>query len=155
MQFLCAAIGAVENTTAPETAKLCDQYIGPALKQLNFNNLPFPVNPYLSPAPHNLIYTDPSLAPGGAGPRPPPEPLPAVSAYTGLDGDVGAPPGWNQPPPPPGLYAPSPSYPSPALYPGAPPPSPPSVENLLLPEPCAAPSGPPAQEPTSQGTPPS
>ncbi len=69
-------IGAVENTTAPETAKLCAQYLGPALRLLNFNNLPFPINPYLRPAPNpdNIIYTDPKLAPGGAGPGDPPEP---------------------------------------------------------------------------------
>ena len=77
-------IGAVENTTAPETAKLCSQYLGPALRLLNFNNLPLPINPYLRPAPkpENIIYTDPKLAPGGAGPGDPPEPLPSVSAYT-------------------------------------------------------------------------
>ena len=65
-QFLCAAIGAVENTTAPETAKLCSLYLGPGLRQLNFNNLPIPFNPYLAPAPHNVIYTEPRLAPGGS-----------------------------------------------------------------------------------------
>ena len=30
--FICGAIGAIENTTAPETAKLCAQYLGPALR---------------------------------------------------------------------------------------------------------------------------
>ena len=76
--FFCGLIGAVENTTAPETAKLCAQYLGPALRLLNFNNLPFPINPYLRPAlnPENIIYTDPKLAPGGAGPGDAPEPLP-------------------------------------------------------------------------------
>ena len=34
---ICGMIGAVENTTAPETAKLCAQYLGPALRLLNFN----------------------------------------------------------------------------------------------------------------------
>ena len=42
-------IGGVANTTAPETAKLCEQYLGPALRLLNFNNLPLPINPYLRP----------------------------------------------------------------------------------------------------------
>ena len=46
-QFICAAIGAVDNVTAPETAKLCAQYLGPALRLLNFNSLPPPpINPY-------------------------------------------------------------------------------------------------------------
>src|SRR6478672_11908178 len=68
--FVCGLIGAVENTTAPETAKLCAQYLGPALRLLNFNYLPFPINPYLRPAigPQWKIYTDPKLAPGGEGP---------------------------------------------------------------------------------------
>ncbi|MBW0018094.1 MAG: MCE family protein [Mycobacterium sp.] len=158
-QFLCAAIGAVENTTAPETAKLCGLYLGPALRQLNFNNMPIPFNPYLAPAPHNLIYTDPSLAPGGVAPATT-EPPPAVSAYTGLNGDQPPPPGWNQPPAPPGLYAPTPAFPYPALYPGAPPPAPPSVENMLLPAPAApqgppTPPGPPGQQPPIEVTPPS
>ena len=48
--FFCGLIGAVENTTAPETAKLCAQYLGPALRLLNFNYLPFPTNLYLRPA---------------------------------------------------------------------------------------------------------
>ncbi len=48
--FVCGMIGAVANTTAPETAKLCEQYLGPALRLLNFNNLPLPINPYLRPS---------------------------------------------------------------------------------------------------------
>src|SRR3954468_24209953 len=65
--FVCGLIGAIENTTAPETAKLCSQYLGPALRLINFNNLPLPINLYLRPAPkpENIIYTHPKLAPGG------------------------------------------------------------------------------------------
>ncbi|MCH9668646.1 MAG: mammalian cell entry protein, partial [Actinomycetia bacterium] len=167
--FVCGMIGGVVNATAPETAKLCEQYLGPALRLLNFGDLPFPVNPYLRPAisPRHLIYTDPKLAPGGAGPDVPPEPPPTVSAYTGM-GDVPPPPGWGAPPGPPGLYT-SPTttphgsrIPSPALFPGAPIPGPPNVltntpagpttvDSMLLPS-TAAPNAPllPAE-----GTPPS
>ncbi len=86
MYFFCGLIGGVANTTAPETAKLCAQYLGPALRLLNINNIPLPINPYLRPSvdPKWIIYTDPKLAPGGAGPDDPPEPPPAVSAYTGM-----------------------------------------------------------------------
>jgi phospholipid/cholesterol/gamma-HCH transport system substrate-binding protein len=157
--FFCGLIGAVENTTAPETAKLCAQYLGPALRLLNFNYLPFPTNPYLRPAigPHRMIYTDPKLAPGGAGPGDAPEPPPTVSAYTGM-GDVVPPPGpgWGPPPGPPGLYGQGevPAIPSPALFPGAPIPGPPNiipgtsqqtVDGMLLPqtEPPPAPPPPP------------
>jgi phospholipid/cholesterol/gamma-HCH transport system substrate-binding protein len=139
VSFLCGAIGAVANTTAPETAKLCAQYIGPAARLLNFNGIGFPVNPYLRPAtnPDKLIYTDPKLAPGGAGPGDPPESPPSVSAYTGA-GDVPPPPGWNAPPGPPGIYGQAggpPATPSPALFPGAPLPGPPRVLSNIPPEP--------------------
>ncbi|GAY19420.1 MCE family protein [Mycobacterium sp. shizuoka-1] len=86
IQFICGQIGAIENATAAETGKLCEQYLGPAMRLLSFNLIPFPMSPYLmkAPSPENLLYSDPALAPGGAGPRPgPPETPPAVSAYTG------------------------------------------------------------------------
>lgn len=137
VQLVCSSIGAVKNATASETSRLCAEYLGPALRLLNFNYLPMPFNAYLqkSPSPDNLIYSDPDLAPGGAGGSPlPPELAPAVSAYTGA-GDMPPPAGWDTPPAPPGAYAPHglPGHPQPALYPGAP--VPPGV-------PTAAPSGP-------------
>lgn len=126
--FLCGAIGGIANVTAAETGKLCAQYLGPAMRLMNFNLLPSPpLNPYLGPvvAPDNLRYADPALAPGGAGGAPvPPEQLPAVSAYTG-SGDV---------PPPPGF--------PPAAAPAEPPP-PASLPDVLLP----AEAGPPAAQP--------
>ncbi|GAB7070495.1 MCE family protein [Mycobacterium hodleri] len=137
---VCSAIAAVKNVTASETSKLCAQYLGPALRLINFNYLPFPFNAYLrkSPSPENLAYTDPNLAPGGAGGSPDlPGIPPAVSAYTGA-GDVPPPPGWGAPPGPPGAYAPNglPADPSPGLFRGAP--IPPGV-----------PAAPPAQTPTN------
>ncbi len=136
--FLCTAIGAVANVTSPETAKLCAQYLGPALNTVGVNYLPLPLNPYLmkSPSPENLIYSEPNLAPGGAGPKPaPPEQTPAVSAYTGLDADQPPPPGYGAPPAvAPGPSAPDhlPAAPSPALFSGAPVPTP-RLPDLLLP----------------------
>ncbi|MBB3630167.1 MULTISPECIES: MCE family protein [unclassified Mycolicibacterium] len=138
--FICGAIGGVANVTAPEANKLCAQYLGPALRLLNFNYLPIPTNPYLakSATPDNIIYTDPALAPGANGPVRPPEPAPPVSAYTGEGGDVAAPPGLGQPPAvAPGPTAPgvpgAPSYPSPALFPGAPVPTVSGLPDMLLP----------------------
>ncbi len=139
VQFVCSAIGAIENVTAPETAKLCGQYLGPGLRLPNFNYLPFPTTPYLmkSMDPQDIVYSEPNLAPGGAGPKPsPPEIPPAVSAYTGLNGDVPPPLGWGGaglPPMPPGLSAPLPAFPSPALYPGAPVPTAANLPDMLLP----------------------
>jgi phospholipid/cholesterol/gamma-HCH transport system substrate-binding protein len=135
--FLCGMIGAVESITGAESAKLCEQYLGPALRLLNANNLPLPLNPLLMPAytPGNVIYSEPRLAPGGEGPKPgPPEQPPAISAYAGLPGDYPpAPP----PPPPPGRI-PGISWPAPTEQPVAPPappapPATPSLPDLLLP----------------------
>jgi phospholipid/cholesterol/gamma-HCH transport system substrate-binding protein len=127
--FICGAIGAVANVTSPETSKLCSQYLGPAARLPNFNYLPFPFNPYLSKSPDNVIYSDPALAPGGAGATTPAEQPPSVSAYTG-DADNPFPPPAAVPFPAvaPGPTAPDhlPAPPSPALFPGAPIPSPPA-----------------------------
>jgi virulence factor Mce-like protein len=161
VQLICSAIGAVRNATAPETARLCSEYLGPALRLLNFNYLPLPFNAYLkkSPSPHNLVYSDSALAPGGTGGSPDPvEPPPAVSAYTGV-GDMPPPPGWGAPAGPPGAFTPNglPANPSPALFPGAPippgvPTAAPSVEDILLPAEAAPPIAPPL---SAEGNPPS
>jgi len=153
LQVVCAAIGAIQNATASETGKLCSQYLGPALRLINFNYLPFPTNVYLgkSPSPWNLTYSEPRLAPGGDGTGPTVELPPEISAYTGLNGDVPPPPGWGPPPPPGsppgpppqrGVYAPNglPADPQPALYPGAP--IPPGVPHGPAPAPAPAPSAP-------------
>lgn len=138
---ICSAISAVENVTAEESGTACAQYLGPALRLMNFNHLPIPFNAYLGPAPKNVIYSDPGLAPGGGGAAPVAAEIPpAVSAYTGA-GDVPPPPGWTDPPQPPGAYASTglPAARTPALYPGAPippglpvqpPPAPPAASNL-------------------------
>jgi phospholipid/cholesterol/gamma-HCH transport system substrate-binding protein len=165
VQFLCGNTGALANVTAPETAKLCNDYLGPGLRLPTLNYVPIPINPVLakSASPENIRYAEPRLAPGGEGPKPgPPEIPPSVSAYTGLDGDVPPPPGMG----PPGVPLPVndrlPAYPTPALYPGAPvpdgpppaPPGTPSLPGLLLP----AEAPPPAPGPTpaplaAEGTP--
>lgn len=94
LDFICGAIGGIENTTSAETAKLCAQYLGPALRLMNFNGLPFPIAPYLMPAasPENIEYSEPNLAPGGDAGGPVHETPPAISAYGG---------GPDGPPPPP------------------------------------------------------
>ena len=134
---LCTQLGALENATATESGKLCGLYLGPALRvynpllQFNFNYLPLPVNPILAPVfdAQNVVYTEPRLAPGGEGPRPvPPEIPPAVSAYTGLPGDV---PSAAPPPPPPGRI-PGAAMPEPPA-PTAPVEAPASVSDMLLP----------------------
>ncbi|MGY4711633.1 MCE family protein [Mycolicibacterium sp. CBM1] len=151
-EFVCGAIGAIENTTAPETAKLCQEYLGPALRLLNFNYIPIPLDPYLMPVPppEDLVYSEPNLAPGAGGPVPRTPPLPpTISAYEGVA------PG----PPPFTGRAPGEAPPGAAqLLPGGAPAQPPSVlsslPSMLNPtgaEPGPAPSGPMAAE--AGGTP--
>lgn len=103
----CSLLEAIGNVTATESGKLCGLYLSPGLRVanpmflFNFNYLPVPINPLLAPAadPKNIVYSEPRLAPGGDGPKPgPPELPPAVSAYTGLPGDIAP----ASPPPPPG-----------------------------------------------------
>jgi virulence factor Mce-like protein len=102
VSFVCGTIGAIENTTASETAKNCAQYLGPALKTLNMNYLPIPLSPFLTTAPDSdqVVYSEPRLAPGGEGPKgEAPQMPPAVSAYSGAPGDATPP---SAPPPPDG-----------------------------------------------------
>lgn len=148
----CTMIGALENVTSPETGKLCSQYAGPALETIDINSIPLPFNPFItaSPPEYMLRYSEDRLRPENEGqPPPPPTDPPAVSAYTGMYGDV---------PPPPG-YGPPPGPPPPAL-PMAPPPAPPppTLEGMLLPAeapplPAEAPASPDASPPT-EGMPP-
>lgn len=155
VQLICSAIGSIENTTAPETAKLCAQYLGPALRLINFNYVPVPLNLYLMPSasPEDIEYSEERLRPtDGRGPVQPPEPPPATSAYTGFQGNPFPAPGT----PPQPYTGRLPGEPAPGaqqLLPGAPPVVPPSVpttsDQLLLP-PASVPGLPPPEAP---GTP--
>ena len=83
---ICGMIAGVANATSAESAELCAQYLGPALRLMNFNHLPISFNPFLAPSasPGNIIYSEDRLAPGNEGPKPLPADIPpAVSAYTG------------------------------------------------------------------------
>lgn len=146
---ICTMIGALENVTSPETGKLCSQYAGPALDSIDINNIPVPFNPFITAAPpeYMLRYSEDRLRPENEGqPPPPPTDSPAVSAYTGMNGDVPPPPGYGPPPGPP------------PVLPMAPPPAPPppTLENMLLPAEAPAPPGDVAAQvpPSSDGTPP-
>lgn len=101
MTFICSAIGSVYNATAPETAKLCVEYLGPALDAMDFNYLPFPVNPFLAPSarPEHIVYSPAQLNPALGGPAPTAEEPPALSAYTGAREDLILPSPQEVPPP--------------------------------------------------------
>lgn len=80
IQFICGSIASLENTTAAESAERCKQYLGPFLRLLEFNYLPFPVNPLLGPSadPKNLIYTEPDLIPQVVDTKTPAPALPSL-----------------------------------------------------------------------------
>ncbi|HET9874837.1 MAG TPA: mammalian cell entry protein, partial [Mycobacterium sp.] len=147
VQMICSSFAAIDNITAAETGKLCAQHLGPALRLMNFNYMPLPFNLLLSKAasPENVIYTDPALIPCHRNfdktcegnlhgtVQIPPEPPPAISAFTGLPGDDipnwGPGAFWAPPPPPPPRAASLPPESSAlAQLPG-----PPTVPDLLLP----------------------
>jgi phospholipid/cholesterol/gamma-HCH transport system substrate-binding protein len=118
--FFCDMIAAYETAVSVKTSKLCELFLGAGLGSLNFNDLPFPINPVLNatPRPSDFIYSDPKLAPGAPKIPDPPEPPPAVSAYSGLPGDT-ADPAAN---PSPGHGLPDLLLPPPAAAAGPPPP---------------------------------
>lgn len=68
IQMMCSAMVQGANGNPMEGAKKCAEYLGPALRTISFNGNPIPFSPLLAPValPDRLIYTDPSLAPGGA-----------------------------------------------------------------------------------------
>jgi phospholipid/cholesterol/gamma-HCH transport system substrate-binding protein len=130
----CTQVGAVENVTATESGKLCSLFLGPGMRVLNFNSVPFPIDPFLQKSvdPANVVYSEDRLRPGGAGPKPgPPEIPPAVSAYAGIGGDSVVPGPTPSTPLPriPGAAMPEPPPPSTP----EPPPTAPSVPGMLLP----------------------
>ncbi|MEV0107973.1 MCE family protein [Nocardia sp. NPDC050799] len=84
IEFVCGGIASVENIGAEEAARKCRDYLGPVLGLMNFNYLPVPVNPGLgpSPAPDNIIYSEPDLVPAAAAvdpAAPPPPPAPTLA----------------------------------------------------------------------------
>jgi phospholipid/cholesterol/gamma-HCH transport system substrate-binding protein len=157
--FICSMIGAVENVTAAESSKLCAEYLGPALRSINFNygdlafsGIPIPFNPFISktPSPDETYYTEPGLAPGGTPKPGPPETPPAVSAYQGLPQDrTEQPPPWGlglkpgmpgptrpepgPPPPPPRNFLQGVVAPGPPPETTGAPPGPPTLPDMLLP----------------------
>ncbi|WP_052956864.1 MCE family protein [Mycolicibacter heraklionensis] len=91
--LICAGLASVKNVTSEEGAKLCTQYLGPVLKYLSLNYLPFPVNVALGPVPRpgKMYYTQPDLIPGVVAEEPPP-PVPATTSELLLPDSVGGTP---------------------------------------------------------------
>ncbi|MGV9331450.1 MCE family protein [Nocardia sp. NPDC003726] len=82
VQFVCSSIASLEKTTTAEAARKCRDYLGPVIGLLNFNYLPFPVNPLHGPSarPESLIYTEDHLIPRVVATEgPPPPPMPGIA----------------------------------------------------------------------------
>ncbi|MFE7740649.1 MCE family protein [Nocardia sp. NPDC057455] len=81
VQFVCSSIAALEKTTTAEAARKCRDYLGPVIGLLNFNYLPFAVNPVHGPTarPESLIYTEDHLIPQVVAAENPPPPMPSIA----------------------------------------------------------------------------
>jgi len=87
VQFLCGAIESAARVGAKQSAKLCEQYLSPIIKNRQYNFPPIGVNPFVgaSARPNELTYSEdwlnPHLPPPDAQAAPPPigSPPPAVT----------------------------------------------------------------------------
>jgi len=91
--FTCAAFAAAQPGDAGQGVKKCAEYLGPLLRVfnplslVNFNYLPFPINPFLAPDPRpdQLIYSEPDLIPKIVGAdAPPPAAVPTPTTTNDL-----------------------------------------------------------------------
>ncbi|HEY9303794.1 MAG TPA: MCE family protein [Mycobacterium sp.] len=107
VQFLCGAIESAARVGAKQSAKLCEQYLSPIIKNRQYNFPPIGINPFVgaSARPNELTYSEdrlnPHLPPPPAAPAPPAEAAPpgtpstrSVDPSQGLQGlMLPAPPG--------------------------------------------------------------
>jgi len=74
VQFLCGAIESAARVGAKQSAKLCEQYLSPIIKNRQYNFPPIGLNPFVgaSARPNELTYSEDRLNPH----LPPPAPAP-------------------------------------------------------------------------------
>jgi phospholipid/cholesterol/gamma-HCH transport system substrate-binding protein len=76
VQFLCGAIESAARVGAKQSAKLCEQYLSPIIKNRQYNFPPIGINPFVgaSARPNELTYSEdrlnPHLPPPPAAPAP-------------------------------------------------------------------------------------
>ncbi|WP_431237783.1 virulence factor Mce family protein [Mycolicibacterium aichiense] len=75
ISFLCGAIQAASRMNGEESAKLCVQYLAPIVKNRQYNNLPFGMNPLVNAQarPNEVTYSEDWMRPDYR-PDPPPAP---------------------------------------------------------------------------------
>jgi phospholipid/cholesterol/gamma-HCH transport system substrate-binding protein len=105
ISFLCGAIQAASRLNAPQSAKLCVQYLAPIVKNRQYNFLPLGGNPYIGPIarPNEVTFSEdwlrPLTEPGRVrdhyeGPlpdegQPPPGAVPPVATPIGTPAEAG------------------------------------------------------------------
>jgi phospholipid/cholesterol/gamma-HCH transport system substrate-binding protein len=91
VQFLCGAIESAARVGAKQSAKLCEQYLSPIIKNRQYNFPPLGINPFVgaSARPNELTYSEDRLNPH----LPPPPAAPAPMNNTNGVLSAGAPPG--------------------------------------------------------------
>jgi phospholipid/cholesterol/gamma-HCH transport system substrate-binding protein len=90
VQFLCGAIESAARVGAKQSARLCEQYLAPIMKNRQYNFPPIGINPFVgaSARPNEITYSEDKLNPHippppaadpGAAPPPAQAPPPAVA----------------------------------------------------------------------------
>jgi phospholipid/cholesterol/gamma-HCH transport system substrate-binding protein len=88
VQFLCGAIESAARVGAKQSAKLCEQYLSPIIKNRQYNFPPIGINPFVgaSARPNELTYSEdrlnPHLPPPPSAPAPPPQAAPPGAPST-------------------------------------------------------------------------
>lgn len=79
VQFLCGAIESAARVGAKQSAKLCEQYLSPIIKNRQYNFPPIGINPFVgaSARPNEITYSEDRLNPHV--PPPPNAPAPAIA----------------------------------------------------------------------------
>jgi phospholipid/cholesterol/gamma-HCH transport system substrate-binding protein len=74
VQFLCGAIESAARVGAKQSARLCEQYLAPIMKNRQYNFPPIGINPFVGPSarPNEITYSEdrlnPHLPPSGGPP---------------------------------------------------------------------------------------
>jgi phospholipid/cholesterol/gamma-HCH transport system substrate-binding protein len=92
VQFLCGAIESAARVGAKQSARLCEQYLAPIMKNRQYNFPPIGINPFVgaSARPNEITYSEDSLNPH-LPPSPPNGPAP-VNDTAGALPPAGPPP---------------------------------------------------------------
>jgi phospholipid/cholesterol/gamma-HCH transport system substrate-binding protein len=98
VQFLCGAIESAARVGAKQSARLCEQYLAPIMKNRQYNFPPIGINPFVgaSARPNELTYSEDWLNPHLPPPPPPNGPAP-VNDTAGALPTAGPPPGATTP----------------------------------------------------------